>query len=593
MGGEEFEYGIPLRNDGKEYQLDNLSEDQKDIVGYILHQIKEWDEIAYEDGEQPKPLRITLAGVAGSGKSTLINTLVSVLRKMFQSKESVKVCGPTGAAAFNAGGVTCHHCFKLPFASKESMNVSEKTVKMLRQNLNGLVCLIVDERSMVSSEVLAMMEYRARLGVNNGNNMNNSWGNIPIIILVGDDYQLPSVQSGMLHSVEREYTEYTLGQCYNEKKSVLVREGETLFHEFAKDVMYLTTSKRQSKDDQHFLDLLEKTRAASDEMTLTEEDAELLSSYHLKQNHFKASDVKKIKESPRTLFLFATNEPKDRCNQDRLYAQHSSENPVAEIKSQITNKHGVSIGRNSKHFKSNGNILDKTYLCRGAKVQLYGKNIKPEWGLFNGALGEVKDIVYKEGESPQTNDLPEYVLVHFPQYKGPAFDERDSKMVPIVPITHKCDHHCCTKTFIPLQLAYAKTIHTFQGASAGPTPGNQEDNPVLTIVCDPGTRDFKGKNTGLFYTCLSRATTMGEKGKHLTSAIFFYGDNMRPDRVMNITKAKTGYLFRKAALRKLWVANLQHNRHNSGMSDVVRTAIFEHSKNKTINVRAFLHKFET
>ncbi len=38
-------------------------------------------------------------------------------------------------------------------------------------------------------------------------------------------------------------------------------------------------------------------------------------------------------------------------------------------------------------------------ICREAKVQISGKNFEPDWGLFSGALGVVKDIVFKEEES--------------------------------------------------------------------------------------------------------------------------------------------------------------------------------------------------
>jgi hypothetical protein len=51
-----------------------------------------------------KPLRMTVLGCAGSGKSVLINTLVGCIRKMFNN--SVFVTAPTGAAAYNVGGQT-------------------------------------------------------------------------------------------------------------------------------------------------------------------------------------------------------------------------------------------------------------------------------------------------------------------------------------------------------------------------------------------------------------------------------------------------------------------------------------------------------
>ena len=48
-------------------------------------------------------------------------------------------------------------------------------------------------------------------------------------------------------------------------------------------------------------------------------------------------------------------------------------------------------------------------------MSLCGKNIKPEWGLYNGSQGVVKDIIYNDGESPNLGDHPKYVFIEFPQ----------------------------------------------------------------------------------------------------------------------------------------------------------------------------------
>jgi hypothetical protein len=51
-----------------------------------------------------------------------------------------------------------------------------------------------------------------------------------------------------------------------------------------------------------------------------------------------------------------------------------------------------------------------------------------------------------------------------------------------------------------LLLAYAKTIHKFQGLQAGPTGEGKANNFYDRIICDPGARDFESKNPGLLYT---------------------------------------------------------------------------------------------
>jgi hypothetical protein len=91
------------------------------------------------------------------------------------------------------------------------------------------------------------------------------------------------------------------------------------------------------------------------------------------------------------------------------------------------------------------------------------KNFEPEWGLFNGAAGNVIEIVYKKGEIPLDGSCPENVIVEIPTYRGPAWMANKPPWVSIPPIEMKCQTHCCSFKFIPLSLAYAKTGHTFQG----------------------------------------------------------------------------------------------------------------------------------
>ena len=64
---------------------------------------------------------------------------------------------------------------------------------------------------MVSSKVLAAMEFHACNEANNGECSECEWGNIPIIIMVGDDYQLPPIEPGMAHAMEKDYVEKVLG----------------------------------------------------------------------------------------------------------------------------------------------------------------------------------------------------------------------------------------------------------------------------------------------------------------------------------------------------------------------------------------------
>ena len=99
----------------KEYTIDGCSEDQKKVLSYILQYLKNWYDLVKTSDvlKSFTPLRMTLCGVAGSGKSTLINALVTAIRKITGKTNSVYVCGPIGPAAFKAGGETCHQLFNI------------------------------------------------------------------------------------------------------------------------------------------------------------------------------------------------------------------------------------------------------------------------------------------------------------------------------------------------------------------------------------------------------------------------------------------------------------------------------------------------
>jgi len=56
---------------------------------------------------------MTIMGCGGTGKSVLINTLVSCIRKIFKDNDTVFVTAPTGAAAYNVRGSTIHREFKI------------------------------------------------------------------------------------------------------------------------------------------------------------------------------------------------------------------------------------------------------------------------------------------------------------------------------------------------------------------------------------------------------------------------------------------------------------------------------------------------
>ena len=119
---------------------------------------------------------------------------------------------------------------------------------------------------------------------------------------------------------------------------------------------------------------------------------------------------------------------------------------------------------------------------------------------------------------------------------------------------------CCCRTYIPLRLAFAQTIHTFQGQNAGPVEPGQTPNAIQKLVCDPGTRRFEGNCIGLFYTLFSRVTTFGNPLDKFSSAIYFTGTNMSINKVQNITLTEKGHnMYAMAEKRKQYVSYLLKN----------------------------------
>jgi hypothetical protein len=93
----------------------------------------------------------------------------------------------------------------------------------------------------------------------------------------------------------------------------------------------------------------------------------------------------------------------------------------------------------------------------------------------------------------------------------------------------------------------------------------------------------------LFYTILSRITTLGDIEDKMSSAIYFTGENMTPDRILNITKGANNHEFKRVVLRNQWVRFLNEHIQKSRMSDKEKNNILLWSKNFTID-QAFYRK---
>jgi len=103
---------------------------------------------------------VFLTGKAGTGKTTFLHKIKQV------SPKRMIVVAPTGVAAVNAGGVTIHSFFQLPFGPfipsgsdfSTSSNTSERSIQKFNRDkrniLRSIDLLIIDEISMVRADVL-------------------------------------------------------------------------------------------------------------------------------------------------------------------------------------------------------------------------------------------------------------------------------------------------------------------------------------------------------------------------------------------------------------------------------------------------------
>ena len=77
------------------------------------------------------PLCLIIIGVAGTGKSYLINAIRNLLR------DKCAVTATTGKASYNIRGITVHSLLKLPIGSRGRKDLTGQSLCRLQESLNG------------------------------------------------------------------------------------------------------------------------------------------------------------------------------------------------------------------------------------------------------------------------------------------------------------------------------------------------------------------------------------------------------------------------------------------------------------------------
>ncbi|XP_057817259.2 uncharacterized protein LOC131030442 [Cryptomeria japonica] len=385
---------------------------------------------------------------AGTRKSHLITSIKSTLKRSAPNGQSpLLLLAPTGVAAFNIQASTIHSALRIPI--KEMHTLQGQTLASFQESMYFIRYIIIDEMSFIGPRFIQRIDIRLREAFPAHNQL--PFGGRSII-LFGDLGQLPPVKDIPMYAS----TSYggTLWRSF-----ITIITLKKIFHQIGDQPAQIA-----------FRALLSNLRNA--EPTIA--DWQLLLS--------RANSA--LSSAEQSLFLsfthlFATNEMVSLHNKHMLL---SLAKPIAL--STVEQLKGITCSNPDEE-----QLESKILLCIGQEVML-SANLWVETGLVNGALGQVKEIVYNAGERPP--ELPLFVVVQFKKYIGPVWDQHNPKNIPLIPISRGLRRQ------IPLKMAWALTIHKSQGLT------------LQRATIDIGNTDRQG----LTFTAISRVRDLASLRIH-------------------------------------------------------------------------------
>ncbi len=366
---------------------------------------------------------IFLTGKAGTGKTTLLKEIIRTTHK------NVVVVAPTGIAALNAGGVTIHSMFQLPFAgfipdnnmpqatdsvrfeNKDSLKRHFKMRGDKQAVINNMELLVIDEVSMLRADLLDAMDFMLRTV----RHKNIPFGGVQVLF-IGDLLQLPPVVKNQEWDILRQYY-----------------RGKYFFHSHVvsqNPPLYIELSKIYRQTDEDFISILNNLR----NNVVTPNDVAVL-------NKFVQKDFD-LKRNPGFITLTTHNAKADNMNAIAL--------------DELDEKEYV------YHPEIVGDFPEKIYpveealrLKAGAQVMFIKNDLSPEKNYFNGKIGVIKSLSDEE------------VLVHFPEENLTIeADKYEWKNVrySVNENTKEIEEEILgTFVHYPLKLAWAITVHKSQG----------------------------------------------------------------------------------------------------------------------------------
>jgi len=359
---------------------------------------------------------IFLTGKAGTGKTTFLNDFVK------KTKKKHIVVAPTGIAAINAGGVTIHSMFGLPL--RTFLPTTERTDQNLGNNIPDLMShfkyrkdklkllreleiIIIDEASMLRSDVLDMMDFALRHVRRN----QQKFGGVQMLF-IGDLYQLPPVVRD----------EYVLGMYY---------ASPFFFHAKAlegSNFITLELTKVYRQTDEHFLEILNAIRDG----IIEDIDFEALNERY--RPDFNPKDEAYV-------YLCSHNKMADDINQKKL----------KELGGKLHSYAADVVGDFKETQYPNDEVLE---LKVGAQIMFIRNDTSPDKKYYNGKLAQISYLDEDE-ISVILDGSEEEITLKAETWEQKKYSLDDDKNI-------KEEVLGSFKQF-PIRLAWAVTIHKSQG----------------------------------------------------------------------------------------------------------------------------------
>ena len=368
---------------------------------------------------------VFLTGKAGTGKTTFLKEIVKNTHK------SAIVAAPTGIAAINAGGVTLHSLFQLPFGSfipsnqglqsgdyTEQFHTPSSLMKTVRLNthkrkmLQELELLIIDEVSMLRADTLDAIDHILK---SVRRKRSESFGGVQLL-LIGDMMQLPPV---VKHAEWEKLHEFYQSQYFFEAKALQTDPP-----------VYLELEKIYRQQDLRFVELLNHLR----DNQLTDGDLKLLNTYY--------SPDLKDEDKHGAVSLCTHNRQADEINRKMLdKLSGKTYTYEAEVK-----------GDFSEHIYP---LEYKLELKKGAQVMFVKNDYSGKQRYFNGKIGEIEDctedsIIIRFADEEESIEIETYTWENKRYKLNKEIGEIEENQIGTF------EHY-------PIKLAWAITVHKSQG----------------------------------------------------------------------------------------------------------------------------------